>query len=117
MISGITFTGKLYTAMKWVTLILLPACSSLYFGLSQIYGWPNGEQVVGTIALVTTFLGLLLGISTKNYNTSDAKYDGVIVMNQDPETGKFIYSLDLNDDVETLNDKTDITFKMVQPTS
>lgn len=60
--------NKVYNALKWIALIFIPAVSSLYFGLSQIWGLPYGEQIVGTLALVETFLGALLGISTNIYN-------------------------------------------------
>lgn len=34
----------------------------------QDLGLPYGEEIVGTITAVDTFLGVLLGISTANYN-------------------------------------------------
>ena len=62
---------KVYDVLKWITLIVLPAIASLYFGLAQIWGFPYGEQVVGTIAVVCTFLGAILGISNVRYNRGD----------------------------------------------
>ena len=62
------FPNKVYDILKWVALILLPAVGALYFGLSQIWGFPYGEEIVGTLAVIDTFLGALLGISTMNYN-------------------------------------------------
>lgn len=62
------FPNKVYDILKWVALILLPAVGALYFGLSQIWGFPYGEEIVGTISIIDTFLGALLGISTMNYN-------------------------------------------------
>ena len=61
-------TNKTYDTLKWIAQIVLPALGALYFGLSQIWGLPFGEEVVGTIAVVDTFLGALLGISTAQYN-------------------------------------------------
>ncbi len=58
---------KVYDILKWVCLILLPASSTLYWSLANIWGWPYAEQVTGTIAAVGTFLGVLLGISTHAY--------------------------------------------------
>ena len=55
---------KVYDTLKW---IVMPALSALYWGLSGIWGWLYAEQVVGTVAVVTTFLGALLGISTAQY--------------------------------------------------
>ena len=65
-------SNKLYNIIKWIAQILLPAVGTLYFGLSGIWGFPYAEQVVGTITVVDTFLGVLLGISTYNYNKSGA---------------------------------------------
>lgn len=60
-------SNKVYDILKWVVMIVLPAISTLYFALSGIWGWPYAEEVVGTIAAVTTFLGALLGISSAQY--------------------------------------------------
>ena len=60
-------SNKAYDALKWIAMIFLPACGALYFGLSQIWGMPFGEEIVGTISIVDTFLGALLGISSDRY--------------------------------------------------
>ena len=60
--------NKVYDVLKWVALVCLPALGALYFGLSKIWGFPYGEEIVGTISVVDTFLGALLGISTIQYN-------------------------------------------------
>lgn len=64
----IIFTNSTYDVLKWIAQILLPALGALYFGLAGIWGFPYGEQIVGTIAVIDTFLGVILGISTANYN-------------------------------------------------
>lgn len=61
-------SNKTYDVLKWIAQYLLPALATLYFAIAQIWGLPYGEQVVGTITAVDTFLGVLLGISTANYN-------------------------------------------------
>ena len=45
----------------------------LYFALAGIWSLPYGEQVVGTITAVDTFLGVILGISTSQYNKTADK--------------------------------------------
>lgn len=57
-----------YDILKWVAQYLLPALATLYFAVAKIWGLPYGEEIVGTITAVDTFLGVLLGISTANYN-------------------------------------------------
>lgn len=60
--------NKLYDALKWVALYFLPALGTLYFALTGIWNLPYGEQIVGTITAVDTFLGVILGISKTMYN-------------------------------------------------
>ncbi len=64
---NLILSDKTYSLLKWVALILLPALGTLYFALAGIWGLPFGEQIVGTITAIDTFLGAILGISTNNY--------------------------------------------------
>ena len=61
------FNKNTYDFLKWVAQFLLPAAGTLYFALASIWNLPYGEQVVGTITAVDTFLGVLLGISSNTY--------------------------------------------------
>lgn len=60
-------TNKAYDILKYITTIALPALGTLYFALAGIWGFPYAEEIIGTIAAVTTFLGVLLGISNYQY--------------------------------------------------
>ncbi len=67
-------SNKIYDALKWIAMVLLPAAGTLYFALAGIWGLPYGEQVVGTITAIDTFLGVLLGVSSAQYSkTSGTK--------------------------------------------
>lgn len=59
--------GKVYDVLKQIAMYWLPALGTLYFTLSGIWGLPYGEQIVGTITAIDTFLGVILGISKSNY--------------------------------------------------
>lgn len=61
-------SNKVYDVLKWIAQYLLPAIGTLYFALAGIWGLPYGEQIVGTITAVDTFLGVLLGIASASYN-------------------------------------------------
>ena len=61
-------SNKTYDVLKWIALYLLPALGTLYFALAGIWNFPYGEQVVGTITAIDTFLGVILGISTVQYS-------------------------------------------------
>ena len=60
--------NKVYDILVRIVKYILPALGSLYFGLSQIWGFPYGEEVVGSISVIATFLAVCLGISTISYN-------------------------------------------------
>ena len=57
-----------YDVLKWIAQIFIPALGTLYFALAQIWGFPYGEQILGTITAIDTFLGVILGISSMQYN-------------------------------------------------
>lgn len=60
-------SNKTYDILKWIAMYFLPALGTLYFALAGIWGFPFGEEVVGTIAALDTFLGVVLGISNAHY--------------------------------------------------
>jgi len=106
---------KAYAIAKSAALIWLPAVATLYTALGGIWGFPNVQQVVGTIVAVDTFLGIVLKISTTNYNNSDAPYDGNLNVHTD-ENGNKKVDLVLNDDPYGIDQKANVNFKVV-PTS
>ncbi|QPX71452.1 hypothetical protein SscP1EGY_F55 [Streptomyces phage SscP1EGY] len=101
-----------YNVVKKSATIVLPALGTLYFTLSQIWGLPHAEEVVGTIAAVNTFLGVIVQISKKSYYASNAPYVGEIkVENSDDGTRK-VFSLVVNGNPEDLETLDVATFKV-----
>lgn len=66
-------TNKTYDILKWIAMYFLPALGTLYFALAGIWHFPYGEEIVGTITAVDTFLGVLLGISKAQYDKQEAE--------------------------------------------
>ena len=66
----IQLNDRVYDTLKWIDLIVLPAIGTAYAGLAQIWGFPYPEQITGTIMVICTLLGSLLGISSANYYKS-----------------------------------------------
>ena len=56
----VKLSNERYDFFRDLVEIYLPGLGTLYFALSGIWGLPYGEQIVGTIAAVCTFLGLFL---------------------------------------------------------
>ena len=63
-------SDSVYTLLKWIVIIVIPALSTAYVGLSAIWGWPYADEVAKTASVVCVLLGALLGISTAQYNKS-----------------------------------------------
>ena len=65
-------SNKVYDVLKFLCTIVLPGLGTLYFALAGIWGLPYGEQVVGTLAAISVFIGALIGISNYNYKKQNA---------------------------------------------
>lgn len=110
------FSNRQYDLAKRLVTVILPAFGALYFGLSQIWGLPAGEPVVGTVALITTFLGVALNISHSAYENSDAAFDGKVIPIQDG--GRTGYSFQLDEGVaKTLDTAGAVRFRVCPPGS
>jgi hypothetical protein len=95
----IMFTDRTYARGKKLVQVWIPACSTLYFGLGNIWGFPAVEEVVGSFAVLATFLGVCLGISSSQYDASEAAFDGNLVIKTNDE-GRKLFSLEVNGDPE-----------------
>ncbi len=73
----IKMSNKVYDVLKWIAMYLLPALGTLYFALAGIWGLPFGEEVVGTISALDTFLAVVLGISSAQYKVDKVKREDV----------------------------------------
>ena len=98
---------KTYEFVKKLVRVILPAFSAMYFALANIWGLPAAEQVVGTMAVITTFLGVSLNISTSNYEG-----DGTVLTHTDDDTGKITYTFDVNMPVDDIPNKKQLVLKV-----
>ena len=69
----LAMSNKTYDILKYIAQIELPALGTLYAALAGIWGFPFGEEIVGTIVAVDAFLGALLQISSNSYNKEQEK--------------------------------------------
>lgn len=101
-----------YDQLKNTVTLVLPAIGALYFALAAIWGLPKAEEVVGSVAAITTFFGVVLKLSDRAYNKSDEKYDGTMNV-VETEVGKTM-SLELNKDPELFEAQDQVLFKVNQ---
>lgn len=106
-----TLSNTMYDRLKYVALVLLPAFSALYFGLGQIWGFPKIEEVIGTVAVLDTVLGMLIRKSNQEYKNSDERFDGSIDAVDDEGDKIYEVKVDGNPD-EVLEEKSEVTLKV-----
>ena len=61
------FKNNTYDFIKKIALVVLPALATLIITIFKIWNIPYGEQISATITAVDTALGIILGISSRNY--------------------------------------------------
>lgn len=61
-------SDKTYDIMKWIVQYILPGLGMLYTIIAGATGLPYAEVVLAVVMAVDLFLGIILGISTKQYN-------------------------------------------------
>lgn len=107
--------SKVYDFMKWLIQVVIPAFCALYYGLAQIFNaLPNPQGVVAALALICTFLGVVLGISSRQYFRSDQVFDGAVVVSPG-EDGSLEAHAGLVTPPAELADKTHIVLRVAKP--
>ena len=104
-------SNKAYDFWKYVAQIVLPAIGALYFALSQIWGLPYGEEVIGTITAVDIFLGAILLLSSNTYNKAiDSEAGGTLMVDRS-EAEPLLY-LELDTPLDTLPRQKQVVFRV-----
>lgn len=104
-------SGRTYDTLKWVAMVFLPALGTLYFTVATLWGLPYVEQTLGTIAAVGTFLGILLGISTKQFWSTTEKTAGLLHIDTSGEADQ--YYLEVTAPLQDIPNKQAVMFKVV----
>lgn len=116
--AGFILSNKLYDKLKFLVQIILPGLAVLYAALSQWWGFPKVQEVVGSIGAIAVFLGLLLGRSSANFQNAvaqEAAPDGTFDVTT-LEDGKKSVTLGFEQDPETLVDGRKLVFIVKEST-
>lgn len=106
-------SNAVYDKLKFLALVVLPAVGAAYFSFASIWGLPAAEEVVGTIVVIDTFLGVLLGASNKSYiNETEGPTVGILHATRDAE-GVVQASLEFPGNPMDVIHKDKVTFKVV----
>lgn len=110
-----------YDVLKPITTTVLPGLSALYIALATLWGFPNAREIVGTITAVNVFLGLLVTLSSHQFQKTVEDipeitpvqiegYDGTFKVGDPQDPSTFTMSLDAGP--EELATKDAIVFKV-----
>lgn len=65
-------SNNVYDILKWISLVALDAIGVFYKAVATIWGIPLGDEVLATCAALSMFIGTLIGISSAQYNKTNA---------------------------------------------
>lgn len=107
----LALSDRTYDALVHLSRYWLPGFGTLYFTIANIWGLPYAEEIVGTLAALAIFIGVLIGVSKSSYEKSGAKYDGALRVETSP-VGKDVYSLDIGVPLQALRGEKEIVLKV-----
>lgn len=64
-------SNKVYDVLKWITLVFLPAATTLIGVILNTFNIDCTDIVLTIMTAVTTFMGAILGISNINYKNKE----------------------------------------------
>lgn len=104
----INMSDAMYNRLNNTVKLILPALGTFYFTFSNVWGLPYGEQVVGSLAALTVFLGVVLTLVKKVWNQAA---DGQITVDHSDPT-KDVFSLEMGVPLEDIAGKKQITLNV-----
>jgi hypothetical protein len=111
------FSGKVYDVLKWIAQVVLPALGTLYFTIDELMHWDHGALISGIVLAVDAFLGVILGLSSNQYNKQvrDNAPDGDLIVSE--TDGEKYFGLGISKDAfEGIADKTTVRLNVVKNT-
>lgn len=108
--ANVLLSNGVYNKLKPVAQIWLPALAVFYISIAPYWGLPKQEEVSGTIMALDLLLGAILGISSRQYQGSDDRFDGGITVAPDEEEG--ITNLNVRLDPQAVATKKELVVKV-----
>lgn len=109
-------SNRKYNFLKAFGMVIAPTSVSLYLVLSPLHQLEHQTSTLSVLSALAAMLGVYLLLSTKAYYESDAPYFGALIVSSD-ESGKTVYQLEIDGDLDEIQERRHITFKVVLETS
>lgn len=114
--TALVFSDATYDFFNNIVKLGLPGLGALYAAVAAIWGLPYAVEVVGTIAAIAVFLGILLVISKARWTKDPALGDGNLVVNTSSPY-KDTYTLAMNVPLQEIAGKSQVILQVVPPAS
>jgi hypothetical protein len=101
---------KIYYAFRFISWVVIPVFSALWYIISGILHTHTPSPVVGVIIAIDAYLGIALQISSARYQKKNQKRAGYIVRSDNEE--KRTFTLELEMDPEEFQHEDELVFKM-----
>lgn len=80
-----TLNNKQYDVLNSMVRYVMPALGTLYFALSQLWGFPAPDKVVGTLVAIQAFMGVIIALARSGWQPDD----NLLLDLNDPEELRF----------------------------
>lgn len=121
--SGLVLSDGAYNVLRQVVEKVFPGLGVLYTALATLWGFTYVTEVVGTLAALAIFGGILLSLARKGYSpvvdngVPPGGYDGQVVSDVN-EAGEPVLRLQLDtSSAENILNKQQIVFKGYDPSA
>lgn len=108
-------TNRSYDLFRDGAQIGFPAFITLYTAVATIWQWAHTTEVVGTLAAFNVFLGVVVKIAARQYESSGAKYDGTVTVIDRPEDDARDIKFSTTTDPYVAASQKEIVYKVENP--
>lgn len=109
---NLTLKDKTYSYLKFIALVVMPAMALLYLVLAGVWNLLQPEIVVATILVANLLLGVLLGMSSRQYQTAtQGEFVGFLNVTKHQD-GKKTVELEFPGDPHDIDKHDRVTFKV-----
>lgn len=78
--ANVLLSSSVYDKLRPIAQIWLPALAVFYISVAPLWDLPKQEEVAGTIMALNLLVGVVMGVSHRQYSNSDARFDGTVVV-------------------------------------
>ena len=77
---GFILNSQVYGTLKWFVQIVMPATGVFYGTVGLAADIPKTDLVLVIWGALALLIGTVLGFSSRNFNSSDARFDGAVTV-------------------------------------